>query len=310
MRSIRGIFFVFAAICQLPISVMADERGPQVAVVAGPTKDSSGEAVLAQAARMERSTSFSALARSRTTPGPPTAVRPGTVPWQLWTAGRKSRGWSIPPGTWPWARAAGSTWRWAPTPGSSSSPRRSGASSTRASTRARRPSRRCGTSTRSRARASRWPPTTRATSPPAGSRTSSTPTSRTTTARRSGRTWRSTRGSTRATAARRVPPTARTAGWPCSIGRRRTTSGTCTSCSGTRRENETTRTRVGRTPWKIDGCPMTYYTVTPDRGGLRGGLAHEGEDLLRPPRRQGELVSAGGDQDAGEVRHADRHRSP
>jgi hypothetical protein len=27
------------------------------------------------------------------------------------------------------------------------------------------------------------------------------------------------------------------------------------------------RKRMGRTPWKIDGCPMTYYTVTPDRGG-------------------------------------------
>ena len=29
---------------------------------------------------------------------------------------------------------------------------------------------------------------------------------------------------------------------------------------------ETTRTRVGRTPWKLDGCPMTYFTVAPDRG--------------------------------------------
>jgi hypothetical protein len=28
------------------------------------------------------------------------------------------------------------------------------------------------------------------------------------------------------------------------------------------------RKRVGRTPWKIDGCPMTYYSVTPDRGGF------------------------------------------
>src|SRR5262249_30391927 len=27
------------------------------------------------------------------------------------------------------------------------------------------------------------------------------------------------------------------------------------------------RKRVGRTPWKIDGCPMTYFTITPDRGG-------------------------------------------
>jgi hypothetical protein len=30
---------------------------------------------------------------------------------------------------------------------------------------------------------------------------------------------------------------------------------------------ETTRTRVGRTPWKLDACPMTYYTVTADRDG-------------------------------------------
>src|SRR5262245_37743250 len=29
-----------------------------------------------------------------------------------------------------------------------------------------------------------------------------------------------------------------------------------------------TRSRVGRTPWKIDGCPATYYTVAPDRGGF------------------------------------------
>jgi hypothetical protein len=31
---------------------------------------------------------------------------------------------------------------------------------------------------------------------------------------------------------------------------------------------DTMRTRVGRTPWKLDGCPMTYYTLTPDRGGF------------------------------------------
>ena len=27
------------------------------------------------------------------------------------------------------------------------------------------------------------------------------------------------------------------------------------------------RMRVGSTPWKIDGCPMTYFTVIPDRAG-------------------------------------------
>jgi hypothetical protein len=29
-----------------------------------------------------------------------------------------------------------------------------------------------------------------------------------------------------------------------------------------------TRKRVGRTPWKIDGCPMTYYAVSRGRGGF------------------------------------------
>lgn len=31
---------------------------------------------------------------------------------------------------------------------------------------------------------------------------------------------------------------------------------------------ESTRARVGRTSWKLDACPMTYFTVTPDRGGF------------------------------------------
>jgi hypothetical protein len=29
-----------------------------------------------------------------------------------------------------------------------------------------------------------------------------------------------------------------------------------------------TRKQVGRTPWKIDACPTTYYTVAPDRDGF------------------------------------------
>jgi hypothetical protein len=29
-----------------------------------------------------------------------------------------------------------------------------------------------------------------------------------------------------------------------------------------------TRKRVGLTPWNIDACPMTYYTVTPERNGF------------------------------------------
>jgi hypothetical protein len=33
-------------------------------------------------------------------------------------------------------------------------------------------------------------------------------------------------------------------------------------------QGKTTRTRVGRTPWKLDACPMTYYTVIPNQGGF------------------------------------------
>jgi hypothetical protein len=36
------------------------------------------------------------------------------------------------------------------------------------------------------------------------------------------------------------------------------------------RRGETSRTRVGRTPWKVDACPMTYFTVARDRD--RGGF--------------------------------------
>jgi hypothetical protein len=32
--------------------------------------------------------------------------------------------------------------------------------------------------------------------------------------------------------------------------------------------NEMSRKRVSRTPWKIDGCPMTYYTISRQRGGF------------------------------------------
>ena len=48
----------------------------------------------------------------------------------------------------------------------------------------------------------------------------------------------------------------------------RITSGTCIWCSGTKAGAEMARTRVSRTPWKIDACPMTYYTVSRDRGGF------------------------------------------
>lgn len=39
---------------------------------------------------------------------------------------------------------------------------------------------------------------------------------------------------------------------------------------------ETTRTRVGSTPWKLDGCPMTYYTVTRARDGFAAAWPTKG----------------------------------
>ena len=38
-----------------------------------------------------------------------------------------------------------------------------------------------------------------------------------------------------------------------------------------------TRTRVSRTPWKIDGCPMTYYTITRERGGFVAAWPTKGQ---------------------------------
>jgi hypothetical protein len=34
------------------------------------------------------------------------------------------------------------------------------------------------------------------------------------------------------------------------------------------KRGQMTRKRVSRMPWKIDACPMTYYTVSPERGGF------------------------------------------
>jgi hypothetical protein len=62
------------------------------------------------------------------------------------------------------------------------------------------------------------------------------------------------------------------------------------------------RKRVGRTRWKINECPMTYYTVTPDRGGysavwptkgqiylarLDGRGDPSGQDEIQTPGRSG-----------------------
>jgi hypothetical protein len=65
---------------------------------------------------------------------------------------------------------------------------------------------------------------------------------------------------------------------------------------------QVSRTRVSRTPWKIDACPMTYYTISRDLGGFvavwptrgqvyfahldsKGDLSPQGE--IKTPGRSG-----------------------
>ncbi|MFO0960708.1 MAG: hypothetical protein U0800_25275 [Isosphaeraceae bacterium] len=41
--------------------------------------------------------------------------------------------------------------------------------------------------------------------------------------------------------------------------------------------NEAVRKRVGRTPWRLDGCPMTYFTIARAKGGLLAAWPTKGE---------------------------------
>jgi hypothetical protein len=60
-----------------------------------------------------------------------------------------------------------------------------------------------------------------------------------------------------------------------------------------------TRKRVGRTPWKIDACPMTYYTVVSTRGGYVAVWPTKGEvyfarlDVQGDPSKQAEIKTPG-----------------
>lgn len=64
-------------------------------------------------------------------------------------------------------------------------------------------------------------------------------------------------------------------------------------------EGRRTRNRVGRTPWKIDACPMTYYAVAPRRGGYvaawptRGQIYFARLDGRGDPSKQAEIETPG-----------------
>jgi hypothetical protein len=55
----------------------------------------------------------------------------------------------------------------------------------------------------------------------------------------------------------------------------------------------TSRKRVSRTPWKVDGCPMTYYMVSPDRGGFAAAWPTRGQIFFARLNGQGELLPPG-----------------
>jgi hypothetical protein len=52
--------------------------------------------------------------------------------------------------------------------------------------------------------------------------------------------------------------------------------------------NDVTRMRVGRTPWKVDGCPMTYYTIVPAGDGYAAAWPTKGRIYFARLARGGE----------------------
>jgi hypothetical protein len=58
-------------------------------------------------------------------------------------------------------------------------------------------------------------------------------------------------------------------------------------------KGQTTRTRVSRTLWKIDACPMSYYTVSRDRRGFTAVWPTMGKIYSARLDGQGELSPPG-----------------
>jgi hypothetical protein len=55
----------------------------------------------------------------------------------------------------------------------------------------------------------------------------------------------------------------------------------------------TSRTRISQTLWKLDACPMTYFTVTPDRGGFVAAWPTRGDVYFARLDGQGHPVPPG-----------------
>jgi hypothetical protein len=58
-------------------------------------------------------------------------------------------------------------------------------------------------------------------------------------------------------------------------------------------KNRSSRTKISTTPWQIDGCPMTYYTIEPHNGGLIAAWPTKGQVYLARIGAEGKLLSPG-----------------
>ena len=74
-------------------------------------------------------------------------------------------------------------------------------------------------------------------------------------------------------------------------------------------QGQMTRKRVSRTLWKIDACPMSYYTVVRERGGFVAVWPTKGQVYFARLDGKGDR-RPGGNKDARTVRHAVWHARP
>ena len=53
------------------------------------------------------------------------------------------------------------------------------------------------------------------------------------------------------------------------------------------------RTRISGTPWKIEGCPMTYYTISPAANGYVAAWPTKGQIFFARLDKDGAVVPPG-----------------
>lgn len=53
------------------------------------------------------------------------------------------------------------------------------------------------------------------------------------------------------------------------------------------------RTRISRTPWKLNGCPMTYYSISPTKNGYVAAWPTKGDIYFARLDKDGNLLSPG-----------------